>query len=260
MRRLTTLLIPALASSIVLVAASSHGQSLPPPPPAPPGATLPLTGTEPPPPLPAPVPTSPPALPPQSYAPPLPVYQGVPVDLGSDVAGLGFEIYVDKSRPGKDKPFLMCQGPCRVTLPPGHYHFRVTETEETLAGSRKLEITDASSIRFEPDTKAKRTTGLILGLGGPVLMIAGFATIMGSSCQECTGSDRRNDGGTAAGVVMLLGGLALTPVGWVMYGTSFKPEYDVKPLTPSVARKQSPWQFGVSPTLGGAAFAGQLRF
>ena len=37
-------------------------------------------------------------------------------------------------------------------------------------------------------------------------------------------SDRARAG---SGLVLLLGGLTITPVGWVMFGTSYKPEVEV---------------------------------
>lgn len=260
----------------MLGSAAAQAQTLPPPPPPPPDLPAPATSVPTLPALPPAAPTYPsqqqpsPQLPPQSqlqppptapaYAAPYPGYNVITVDLSGTVPGMGYEIYDGHSRPGKDAPLATCPGPCRLVLPPGEYHFRVTETADTLAGSRKLEINASSSIHFDPDTKAKRTTGLVLGIGGPILALVGFGTLLGASCMDCTGSDRRNDGAVAAGAAMLLGGLALTPIGWVMYGTSYKPEYEIKRLGPGIVREESPWRFGISPTLGGAAIGGQLVF
>jgi hypothetical protein len=256
-RRLLTL--PGI---LVLVSSAAQAQPLPPPPPPPPDVPASANPAPTLPPLPPAVPTYPsqPQPPAPAYAAPYPAYNAITVDLSGTVPSMGYEIYEAHSRPGKDAPLATCPGPCRLILPPGEYHFRVTETADTLAGSRKLEINASSSIHFDPDTKAKRTTGLVLGIGGPILAILGFGTLLGASCMDCTGSDRRNDGAVAAGAAMLLGGLALTPIGWVMYGTSYKPEYEIKRLGPRVGRGESPWRFGISPTLGGAAIGGQLAF
>ena len=36
--------------------------------------------------------------------------------------------------------------------------------------------------------------------------------------------------GALAGAVMIVGGIAITPVGWVLFGTSLRPKVEVTPL------------------------------
>ena len=84
-------------------------------------------------------------------------------------------------------------------------------------------------IDFDPDTKAKNIAGLVLGIAGPVLSIAGLMTYYSycdgafSGAQTCS-----VDGGAQTAVaLMLIGGVVATPIGWTMFGTSFKPEYEI---------------------------------
>ena len=119
----------------------------------------------------------------------------------------------------------------------------------------------ASSIQFDPDTRAKRSTGLTLGILGPIAMVAGMVMVVIGSMPEGHDTDK---GTLTTGIVALLGGLTITPIGWVMFGTSFKPEYKVRSLEAEEARggrpRHSGWAFGLIPTRNGAGFGGQIRF
>jgi hypothetical protein len=252
----------AFALCATATVSSSHAQE-PTPPVPPPGATTYYPPGPPPNPTQtAPQPVPPPPQPAPAYLSLEPGYS-VPIQLTSDVPDLGYEIYQSQARPGRDTPYATCPGPCVLYLPPGDYHFRVTETETTLAGSRKISVYGPSTLRFDPDTRSKRTTGLIFGIGGPLLMVGGVVAVVGASCVDCAHA-QTNGGLLSVGIVMILGGLTLTPVGWVMFGTSFKPEYEVRPMQAGPATGRLPvfrnWTAGVAPTPGGAAFAAQLRF
>ena len=49
-----------------------------------------------------------------------------------------------------------------------------------------------------------------------------------ASCgdSECGRGDSSR---SSSGVLLFLGGLTVTPIGWVMFGTSYKPEVEVSP-------------------------------
>lgn len=190
--------------------------------------------------------------------------QGVPayaVDLTSDTPGVGYRVYQAKARPGRDAPYVSCPGPCRVVLPRGEYRFVVTETDVTLSGSRMITINAPSTIQFDPDTRDKRSAGLTLGIAGPVVMLVGLVVALASSCNGgCDGSSSSREHVAWTGIGMMAAGLTATPVGWVMFGTSFKPEYEVLRAPVWSSHRSSGWSVGLAPSMTGAGLTGQLRF
>lgn len=185
------------------------------------------------------LPAGPPPLPPGwAVGPPAAYFpQPVPVDLVSTEAGVVIDVYFPGARAGADAPIVSCPGPCRVVLVPGTYQVAVRETEHTVSGSREIDVRGPTRITMDPDTTEHRSVGLGLGIAGPVAMVTGIALLVSAwdDCHYHDGSSRTrcgNDGAETFGLLSLVAGLTATPVGWVMFGTSFKPEYDVSPLVP----------------------------
>jgi hypothetical protein len=146
------------------------------------------------------------------------------------------------------RPILDCVGRCRLLLLPGKYRIAVRETEDTLPGSRTIEVTGPATVRVDPDSASQRTAGLAMGIAGPILLVVGMAVVLGESCgHSCTEEDHENGDGAALGGLALLGGLTLTPIGWVMFGKSFKPTVEVETGAPRAASKKPS---GRSATLG----------
>ncbi len=188
--------------------------------------------------------TAPP--PPPGYATPyFPAYfpPGVPIELVSTEPGVGIDVYAPSARVGVDPPIVACDAACRVVVAPGTYKIFVRDTEDTVSGSREIDVSRPMRITMDPDTVEHRSVGLGLGIAGPIAMIVGIVVVIGS-WQDCGHGDydyaydgRRacggNDSARALGILSLVGGLTATPVGWVMFGTSFKPEYSLDPLSSS---------------------------
>lgn len=169
------------------------------------------------------------------------------------------------AKPGEDRPLITCPRSCRIQLQQGQYDIRVQETDETLAGTRPFTITHDTKIRFDPDTKTKRTAGLILGITGPIAIVTGIAIIISSiHIEPYGGSDGTNHSDNdkgAAGVLLLLAGLGATPAGWIMYGTSKRPEYELSVPSNSASPGPKPsFSFGAVPTKGGLSLGGTLVF
>lgn len=196
--------------------------SLPPAPPPPPAPYAPPPVYSAPPPYAAPPP----------YWVPFTGYAGVPllVDLTATEPGVTLQLFGERANPASAAPILVCSSPpCRVALHAGKYKLRVTETESTLAGTRSIELREPSVVTVDPDTTDHRSAGLAMGIAGPILAIVGLGLLLSSSCYDCEDSSSHED--TAAlGALGLLGGLTITPIGWVMFGTSFKPEVEMTPL------------------------------
>lgn len=116
-------------------------------------------------------------------------------------------------------------------------------TEDTLPGSRTIDIKGPATVRVDPDTTEHRSMGLAMGIAGPILTLVALIGVIASACADgCDGNDQdpstsnhHDDGVSGIAVLGLLGGLTITPIGWVMYGTSFKPEVDVTTGPPRAA-------------------------
>lgn len=151
-----------------------------------------------------------------------------PVDLLSTEPGVSLSVFPERADPQRDPPLIYCASPpCRAPLWPGRYQIHVSEGPETLAGRRIFETRGPAQVSVDPDTQLHRTAGLVMGIVGPVITLVGLGVAMscGPDCER-SASDRAR---VSSGLVLLLGGLTITPVGWVMFGTSYKPEVEVTP-------------------------------
>jgi hypothetical protein len=160
-----------------------------------------------------PVPAPPPSV------PVVPVVSTVPVDVVGTQPKLVFTISDDSGRPVAE-----CSGRCRLELVPGTYKVFVHETEDTLAGARKVDITGPTTVRVDPDSTSARSAGLAMGIVGSILLLVGATAVLANSCGH--GCDEGEKNGSPLGGLALLGGLVLTPVGWVTFGQSFKPDIE----------------------------------
>jgi len=168
---------------------------------------------------------------PPGYAPPVGYWPPMMVDLASTEPGVHVSIYPEKTNPDIVAPIVDCASPpCRVGLYPGRYKLHVSEGPNTLAGSRDIEIRSPSLVTVDPDTHEHRSVGLALGIAGPVMMLGGLVWAASESCYEydsnCQHSSDR-DTRISFAIFTMLAGLAVTPIGWVMFGTSYKPEVEV---------------------------------
>lgn len=204
----------------------------------------------------APAPSSatspqPSALPPPAAPPP-----GVVWDFGSgswsapardlpsapSYAATTFPVRISTTEPGVrvsvergSTPVASCQDDCVVQLSPGKYVFRVHAGSGTVGGTRTIDVGGPMHIRFDPDTSEHRWGGLALGIGGVVSLVVGAAAMIADSCIDCGDKEPRDEGTNIAGVMALIG-LAATPTGWVMFGTSMKPEYEIESMNAQDAR------------------------
>ncbi|HVU04213.1 MAG TPA: hypothetical protein VHE30_20790 [Polyangiaceae bacterium] len=188
------------------------------------------------------------------YGPPRPALAVMTIE-GEQGRALPVEIYGPSANVSQDRPIARCTTPCFARLPTGRYKLHVAKTEDTLAGSRVFDLDGTSRVEVSPDEPWQRTTGLVLGIGGPVAIVTGIVLLVTEatsrsvhSCADDTCSwheEAPSDSVVAAGALLIVGGLAATPIGWVMFGKSFKPEVRVTPA--------GGYGYGARP--GGSAFA-----
>lgn len=105
---------------------------------------------------------------------------------------------------------------------PGRYRLHVAATGSTREGTSTIHIDRASRLEVSPRGYVGRWIGLgtaIVGMGG---MLAGVALLS-------SGGNNIPDSRLFTGVGLFMGGAALTPIGWVVFGKSFRPSVGVIP-------------------------------
>lgn len=227
--------------------------------PAPPTDSAPVAPPAPPTPPESRPPLSAPREPQGPYPAPVPLWI-----FGESNERLAVAIFPEWATPGSMPPLARCVTPCAFTVWQGRYRVAVAETPETFAGNRVVEIYGPSRLVVTPRDKGKRTLGMLLGIGGPVLIVAGLlVAVHGSEVadrQGCTVGDSCSSRWTpemTTGLLLVVGGMAVTPIGWVMYGKSFRPgvETDRGMASSAVAPR-----FGVIAMPGGAGLGGRIAF
>jgi hypothetical protein len=112
-----------------------------------------------------------------------------------------------------------CDQECTVWLMPGRYVLRVDERDGYSGGDRTLIVKEPRTYVVTQGRTTAKTTGLVLGITGTVLLPLGFAAltpaVMSANCHgDCGGV---NGGVALAGLGAIVVGAILTPVGWAMY-------------------------------------------
>jgi hypothetical protein len=158
----------------------------------------------------------------------------VPVWLGTEDGETPFvEIYPDWASPGSVPPLARCRLPCGFQMQRGRYRIRVLETPDTLDGERSVSIDGTSRLVITPRDRAKRTTGLVLGIGGAIAVVAGIALMIHGSSEANNNCNQSNctyvwNTESTTGGILFLAGAIMTPIGWVMFGKSARPAIDVE--------------------------------
>jgi hypothetical protein len=175
-------------------------------------------------------------------------------------------LYPEWVAPGSAPALAHCTLPCGFQMPRGRYRLEVAESPNTLGGSRSITIDGPSRLVVTPRDRGKRTMGLVLGIGGVVAVVAGIALMAdgvstyyrcdlngGGPCTQVASFS----GEASAGLAVFLVGAAMTPIGWVMFGKSFRPAVDVQ--HPGAAAGAG-FRVGVVPLRSGAGLGGSFVF
>lgn len=263
------LLCSTLAFSIALSPSFAAAQSQPAAQPPPPSAPPPAEGAAPAEPAPAPAPAQPYAPPPAPVPPPPPgPPEGyIPIEIQGRSNSLRMELklmelygnpsYVDRTGG------VRCQGSCRLDVPPGVYRLRVIEPDGRRS-ERTLKLREPERLMVGPIDDGARTTGLVMGIIGTVMVPTGlYMMIRGSENAEDDAREGRSDGSNGQlvlyGLMTFLTGAALAPVGWVIYARSGRFTLDRDELG---SREASVPRFdvGVGPLPGGGMLGGSFSF
>ncbi|HEX4338420.1 MAG TPA: hypothetical protein VH062_21085 [Polyangiaceae bacterium] len=192
--------------------------------------------------------------------------EGVPVWMTAEDGETALaSVYPEWAKPGTVAPLFTCQLPCSLRMERGRYRIEVAETESTLRGNRPVTIEGPSRLVITPRDRSTRSVGLGLGIGGVVAIVAGTVMIIVDITNNlrvsCDGDfcDRQSStGGLAtAGLLLALGGAVVTPIGWVMFGKSFRPAIDVENGVQAAAPRGV---LGVVGMPGGAGLGAKLTF
>ena len=109
-----------------------------------------------------------------------------------------------------------CVGGCIYTLMPAEYRLSVTGPG-LVEGSRKIELLEPSRVYVEPRTQGQRTTGLVIAIIGTAAAATGFLLL---SAADSLDSNDTRDNAQLTGLLLLVGGAIMTPIGWVKFGRS----------------------------------------
>lgn len=148
-----------------------------------------------------------------------------------------------------------CMGNCTFQVPPGTYVLESGETDELRSGRQKIVVTGPTMVDVRPGSKSARSTGLALGIAGPVLLFTGLIGTMVVALQrdsadfDCRARDicDQDKPSYTPWVLSMVAGAAGTTVGWIMFagaGTKMK----ASGYAPSMALAPI-----VTPTTTGAA-------
>lgn len=116
--------------------------------------------------------------------------------------------------------FVRCLGSCDLWLAPRKYYLTVAETADTMGGTRAFEVEKPSRATVEPRTKAAHQGGLAMGITGIALVVLGSAAAIAGSSGGHDNGESGTNAVTGLGILGVIGGAILTPLGWVAYGRS----------------------------------------
>lgn len=145
--------------------------------------------------------------------------------------GTTFEI----ARPGLSSTRARCANPCQITAPQGKYELHVYRGDREL-GTAGLKLTGPASFEVSPPNLERQKMGLTLGITGSAFFLAGLVAVaygtserhrcgLDAACRDRYESTLWYGAGAA-----VLGGI-LSPIGWVLYGTSRSPKVRVLPAS-----------------------------
>jgi hypothetical protein len=157
----------------------------------------------------------------------------VPITIRATTTPLLVDLYPGEARVGEGPPIARCEAPCQAHLPRGRYRLYVHETASTESGSRVITIADASTLEVDPRSSSQRGQGLALGIGGILMVAGGIVLLLASGPLYCVDTCKptpvRHPDYAIDGLMLLIAGSAVSPIGWVVFGKSFRPAVDVLP-------------------------------
>jgi len=144
----------------------------------------------------------------------------------SDARGPTYEL----RHPGNESTIFFCRSQlCVAYLPIGEYEVYVSPTPDYAEGKRRVKIEQPTQLKIEPRDASAQTTGLAMGVGGTVLAIAGFTTLLIGASRACDDTSCTDERDTLLWLSLggLIAGAILTPIGWVRFAKSFRPGVQV---------------------------------
>lgn len=111
-----------------------------------------------------------------------------------------------------------CRGHCTLHVAPGEYWLRVTGAADSGVRNsrRKLRLHEDCLLRVSPASEGGRSAGLLLGVTGPLVIVASFVVGQGKSSNTLPAI------GAVAGGLMTVGG-------WYMFSHNAGPSVELEP-------------------------------
>ncbi len=131
-----------------------------------------------------------------------------------------------------------CRGSCTLLVPPGSYVLETSETEALRAGRKPIVVNGPTIVDVRPGSKSIRTTGLVLGTTGTLLLVVGVVGFLNAGfvrgntdyvdCPSCPKPSY------APWVVSTLVGASATTAGWILFWSA-STKMKVSEYAPSIA-------------------------
>jgi hypothetical protein len=152
---------------------------------------------------------------------------GVPVALHPDR-----DLVVTLRDPKHDYRIARCAPDCLVYVPEGRYEVSLADRFGKNYGAKKLRVRRPMSVQVSRPDDSARTTGLTLGIVGPILAVGGVVMLTSAALSSMSHGGADGDSSQAelalVGLTAFATGAVLTPVGWVMYARNRGPKLDIQ--------------------------------
>ncbi len=125
-----------------------------------------------------------------------------------------FAVYFGRGR----HPIAACTGDCGFWAWPGKYAVVVDQGDGPHEDARvALHIDGNTSYRFVPANGQTQNAGIVLGVAGPTLGVAGLLWFLALDLRSCHEPECSTPTATYVSLSMLGLGVAMTAVGWPLY-------------------------------------------
>jgi len=117
-----------------------------------------------------------------------------------------------------------CTAYCDFWALPGKYTLYALDHSTGERKELSLRIKKSSRYVFEPGDDRASSGGLVLGIAGSAAFLTGFfmvmPALMSAMCEDSNCSSKAEQNAAAAGLWVMLAGVAATPVGFIIYGSN----------------------------------------
>jgi hypothetical protein len=136
-------------------------------------------------------------------------------------SGLGGSVRLEVAEADTEHVVAECQRRCVLYIAPGRYVVQARNLQTGADHQIGIRVRGASRFVFAEGDDTARTTGLVLGIVGPALLLTGMVLItpvvMSAGCHDPDCTTEGEGKAARIGLGALLVGAIATPVGWSVF-------------------------------------------